>query len=1113
MPNYGGYGQRPILRFDDPPDRGIIGFEDPVEERKKLIGFEDAPEDDRSVLDKTAASIGSGLSKGLARTWDFIGGLTSLPTRAGITEQSGDYPGWDYPRQRAEELRAGAPTPGEGAGYKIIEALGEVPGQALKYGAGAALATATGGAGILPMAAAMGGTDVLDVLGQGGSVPEALKAGALSAGAGALMGGAAAKALPVRALAGSGAMGVASLLSGASPEEALTSAATGAIIGGISKRSPANSAVPPPTPTASGLPTVADHVRFGEARKTPDAAALESRFKKGWVDSVSLLDEVSNVFKKATGKTTPDLKEVRPTDLSPEKDPYWLARATQKRAGAQARFQIVREQTDLNGETIGKGLADILAPVGPKELRPFFEYSVARHEADLAARAGIPAHIDPADMVKVISEGDAKGWNAIHNEMVQWRNNESHKLVEAGHMTQTEWDTMTAANPYYVPLKRVFESATGGGAGTGYADLGSPLKKRSGKEVARPVEDPLINLVRDSERIAAVTGKTRVAQALASFADQAPVEMAPYIEKVQPPKGMNPMEIRSWEQMSSKDHIVRVVRNGAPEYFKLDPELYSTMKGMDKLSMDFFSNTLLGQLATKAKRGVTLGATGVNAGFQMITNPLRDTFTAALQAPGGNLSVPFRAMKAMFGDRGAGRPYEKLMKAGDLAGAEQLAKQHPQFEARKGFERTGGFTSGPLGASYEDLVLFEKEMLGNKSFKDSIVHPVEALKRLLSATEAMNRVAEFKRVHELYGGQGQAADIAASVASADVTVDFAKMGNTAQFVGQMVPFFTASISGLDTMAKAVMKSPVKTAALAVTGLTAPKLAMWYMNKDEQWYQELPKWEKNLFTHIKVGNEILRVPMPYGWGQAFGAIPEEIANGIYQKDPKGAGKAIAEAIGQALPVNIAMTGENRLAQSLSNVMPAFAKPAVESMMNLDMFRGSPIESQAMQNLVPSERYNESTPEVYKAMGRAAGISPLQIQHVLEGYTGGLIRDFANAPKTIAGIGDLKNLMNPAGDTGEAANIPFVGRLFSRKDRTGASVTDFYDRLKEDEQIYGTYRKFVADGDYGKASQYMEKYSDVLSRLKMERKIAERLRDLKKVKDIKTATELARYALGR
>jgi hypothetical protein len=194
-------------------------------------------------------------------------------------------------------------------------------------------------------------------------------------------------------------------------------------------------------------------------------------------------------------------------------------------------------------------------------------------------------------------------------------------------------------------------------------------------------------------------------------------------------------------------------------------------------------------------------------------------------------------------------------------------------------------------------------------------------------------------------------------------------------------------------------------------------------------------------------------------------------------------------------------------------------------NIDMFRGSPIESQAMRGVVPEERYNESTPELYKTLSNATGgaLSPLQIQHLAEGYSGGLARDIVNTPGAVAS--GARGLSGLAGDiksvaTGEEqeqsfplSSVPVAGRLFSRQDRTGKSVTDFYDQLKKDEQISKTLKAFLRDGKYDRASEYMEKYAEELGRLKMEQRIADQLRELKKVKDIKTATDLARYALGR
>jgi hypothetical protein len=40
------------------------------------------------------------------------------------------------------------------------------------------------------------------------------------------------------------------------------------------------------------------------------------------------------------------------------------------------------------------------------------------------------------------------------------------------------------------------------------------------------------------------------------------------------------------------------------------------------------------------------------------------------------------------------------------------------------------------------------------------------------------------------------------------------------------------------------------------------------------------------------------------------------------------------------------------------------------------------------LLPEERYTEYTPEVYKEIGKAIGVSPVKLEHLVRGYTGTL-----------------------------------------------------------------------------------------------------------------------------
>jgi hypothetical protein len=284
------------------------------------------------------------------------------------------------------------------------------------------------------------------------------------------------------------------------------------------------------------------------------------------------------------------------------------------------------------------------------------------------------------------------------------------------------------------------------------------------------------------------------------------------------------------------------------------------------------------------------------------------------------------------------------------------------------------------------------------------------------------------------------------------------------------------------------------------------MALWWLNKDEPWYQELPTWEKTIFAHMKIGDKIIRLPMPFEWGILFGSMPVAIADSIYQKDPKRLKDGFDQALKTVLP----------------DFIPQAGKPLIEALANKDLFRDRPIESRSMQQMLPTERYRESTPGIYRAAGRTLGVSPAKVQHVAESYTGGLIREPANMLDVFSG-------KIPS----ESANIPVLGRIFSNQDRQGQSVDDFYTQYQTMQQAWTTARKRQQAGDIKGARRVLEDNADVLGlspgQIELlvrtrKWKVPEKVSRFNKVADAMSAvrkrkgeaseiTNLARMALGR
>jgi hypothetical protein len=418
-------------------------------------------------------------------------------------------------------------------------------------------------------------------------------------------------------------------------------------------------------------------------------------------------------------------------------------------------------------------------------------------------------------------------------------------------------------------------------------------------------------------------------------------------------------------------------------------------------------------------KAVRLGATGLRAGFSWLTNPTRDLQTFAVQSTATN-GMPHHVIKGFWD-------------ASHDTGIRQL------------WRASGGEMAQPLGLDRKMVQNLVDEAMANdvKSKAMNIVkHPLDAVRELFSLPEAGPRLAEFNAVLKKYDpmieeaqARGDVAEvnklredaaIEATNLAADVTVNFRRAGVYGQALNQVIPFFNPSIQGAARTYRMIRSNPKRALIHAVSAITVPTLALWYLHKDEDWYKALPLWEKYGYWHFKMGDKIFRLPKPFEWGYFFGALPEAGAQSYIDNDPKafvGAVDATARAVN---PVD----------------WPAVIGPMIEAESNWDTFRKAPIVSRSLEDLLPSEQYTPNTSAVAKRIGKILDYPPAKVDHLLSGYTGGLVNDLLNVTKK-----DIK----------ENADIPVVGRLFLRSDAIGLGsqqVKEFYNLLDESSRVRKT-----------------------------------------------------------
>jgi len=355
---------------------------------------------------------------------------------------------------------------------------------------------------------------------------------------------------------------------------------------------------------------------------------------------------------------------------------------------------------------------------------------------------------------------------------------------------------------------------------------------------------------------------------------------------------------------------------------------------------------------------------------------------------------------------------------------------------------------------------------------------LEVLRSLSELSEHSTRIGVFEKAIK-----AGADPLEAALESRDITLDFGRYGTKTKSVNKMVAFWNACIQGMDKIRRQFIQKPVQTSLRCLIGITLPSVILFMMNKDDDRYKELPRWQKDLFWIILTEDSIIRIPKPFELGVLFGTVPERALEWAYEKDPKafeGLGDTIFEA---AAP----------------GVMPTAFLPWIEVITNYSFFTARPIVPMSEQGLRPSEQYNSYNTELAIGIGKAINVSPRKIESIIRGYTGGLgmyAAQLADYPIKAAGMGtevpDPQKTMY---------DIPGLKGITVKPYSSAKSVDDFYNRLEELEIDSKTAKKT--------GEKFSDKKKADLTRLRAAKSAMDDvLKEERKIRESKTMTPEAK-----
>lgn len=725
-----------------------------------------------------------------------------------------------------------------------------------------------------------------------------------------------------------------------------------------------------------------DAVKRGETRDVIKKAMSDVYTKL--VDELNPLKDLVEQVERETGER-----------ISFDDNPYmqaWLARGWVGKAEALIEHGVPEYKIPA--------FKDILKDIGKNEHKDFSAYLVALHDLDLHKNKQKATFEYTEDAAVLGRHAGNERFNKAAKEIYKYQDYLLKMLVKEGMLTVKAYHTMRKMYPHYIPFFRDMsdvgmQSFLSGGKG--FIDVSSPVKRLKGS--TRDIIDPLESIVKNTFQFYNAVERNHVGRTFAKLADKQGVGQI--VERVKGDKAKTDNTFNVWE-------------NGEKVTYETTPELIETMRMLDKEQSSMIMK-ILSYPANWLRAGATLSPEFI------LRNPVRDMIGAAIYSKHGFIPIvdTFKGLSLY------------------------LKKGQAYWEYKKS------------GAAHAAMVSLDRDYLGGQlrdimkresKFTKLIKNPIEALRAMSEATEMATRLAEYDNarkgytgvVNRLFGKERKPLSAReAALESRDITLDFSRRGTNTKKANQVIAFFNATIQGADKMARAFKEDPRGMTVKTMLYITLPSVLLWYMNKDDERYQELPQWEKDTFWIIPGKENMYKIPKPFEAGILFGTAFERMLQ--YMDDKKNDRKG----------VGFKGFGERVFDSFAPSFMPTAMIPIVEATTNYSLFRQRNIIPQSQENLPARLQYGANSSEVAKFVGDKINVSPYIVDNTIRGYGGGLAGLGLSAIDAASGAKEN----NTAKKWYEA---PGLRGFTAAPYQSSNSVQRVYDDYKEQEKLHNAFK---------------------------------------------------------
>ena len=585
----------------------------------------------------------------------------------------------------------------------------------------------------------------------------------------------------------------------------------------------------------------------------------------------------------------------------------------------------------------------------------------------------------------------------------------------------------------YVPLHRAFEENE--------EAWGDSLKRMKGSSEA--VINPFETLIHNTFTFMKSAEKNKAKRVLAGVASMS--DLGAIIEEVDKP---SPRQI---------GNTITYYVDGKPKYLETDPSIVKAVNNMGLTATSSFCR-FFKKLSSVARACFT----SLNPSFAL-RNTMRDVQDVFVYNKGitpHDLLLGIKeAVKHGLATHGIGNDselyYEWMASGAAQASAVALDREYSVATMRK------------MTKSWD-----------YKSLSDFFDMTLNYVQSFAEYSEYGTRIAVYnatkRNAKKNNPSLSPSAVILESAFASRDQMDFARGGKASRDWNNWAIFANASIQGWDKFYRAYKEDPKGILAkMGMACLCTLALSVLF-GYDDDWYKELPDFQKQNFWIMKFGNTIVRIPKGQDVGLRFFTNAFDKMIGSTFRGEKNEKYDFFKPLVDLLP----------------SIFPTALMPTMEALFNYSWFRESPIVPRYQQNLPEYLQFDNKTSPIAKGIsnlsryfGFDTGISPRKIDHIIYGYTGYAVSTPLQAGTMLyeGAFGDGIQV-----DFSDVTKYPFLSGITAEVMRNPKSVTTFYEKFDKQSKWNAEFKqtKEKPNGYDPKLYKEMETVSKSLSKLNKE-----------------------------